>query len=366
MANESDQKSESDRSLVACDSTTRRALLVAGAFGSAGVVGSSLLNNSRNKGATKTEMNETTSRADAKPVREGVRYAPPGKVNTALADAAESRSAVVKLYPETTYDPDSPWTVYSGVTLDYNGAWIELSKDVDVHHIHPGGCVEHPIIDTRHVKGGFSSNVFTFNSKRYGFYGESRSWNVRGGYTRGRLGEGTLYQFVQGGRNAIYFVHADHAVRNIGTVVDMRREDVFGINGNRIYGLWYGFQRGIHMYNQNSLDDYVDNISGNHFDVIVQPEESEILWDLEVGHFNILRGRLWDFDRYSDVMWRIHDSNARRRIGNVMYWFPVGGTKSRLLDGSIAADLFDDKLGDDRNRIVVPWLQGHAVKSFTG
>lgn len=311
-------------------------------------------------------MNQTPPTPNAKPVRDQVRYAPPGDVASVLDDAADSHSSIVKLHPETTYDPAQPWSVRSGVTLDYNGALVRLSKDIDVHHVHPGGSVERPIIDLRSVPTGFSSSVFRFDSKQYGFYGKNRLWHVRGGFTRGRQGEGTLYKFVQGNRNAIYFVHADHAVWNIGTVVEMRRNDAFGINGNRIYGLWYGFETGIHMYNQRTIERSVDNISGNHFDVIAQPEESEILWDMEVGHYNVLRGRLWDYSRYSDVMWRIHDENAQKRFGNIFHWYPVGGTKDELLDGSVSADLFDDRLGDERNRIVVPWFQGDPVGAFTG
>lgn len=293
------------------------------------------------------------------------RYASPGDVQGIIDRASQEPQSRVLLYPETVYETSSTWNVREGVTLDYNGAAVEHQQDVDVHEIHPGGCVERPMVDLRTVDGGFSSSVFTFDSRRHGFYGDHPNWYVRGGMTRGQLGDGTLYEFIQGNGKPIYFVHADHAVRNIGTVVDMHRGDAFGINGNRIYGLWYGFEVGIRMRNRSRPDRSVDNISGNHFDVIAQPQESRILWDLEAGHYNVLRGRLWDFSNYSDVLWRIHGDGAESRGGNILQWFPVGGDREQLVE-EVGPRVFDDQLGDPRNRVVIPWLQGLPVGDLSG
>ncbi|MFB6141501.1 MAG: hypothetical protein ABEJ26_13825 [Halosimplex sp.] len=289
---------------------------------------------------------------------------PPGQVQAALDRAADDSQSQVFLRPGTTYSPSETWTVPSGITLDYNGASVELRADIDVHEIGPGGCVERPVVDLRSVSGGFSSSVFRFDSARFGFYGDNSPWHVRGGLTRGTNGNGTLFEFAQGGDSAIYFVHADHAVRGIGTVVDMHRRGQFGINGVRIYGVWYGFETGIRMRSRDSLSEAVDNISGNHFDVIAQPEDSSILWDLEAGRFNVLRGRLWDYSGYSDVMWRIHADGAEKRIGNLLHWFPVGSFEEQLID-QIGPRVFDDRLGDPRNRIIIPWLQGRPIGDFS-
>lgn len=292
-------------------------------------------------------------------------FAAPGEVQETINLAATNSNTRVRLYPEQSYDPSESWQIKSGVTLAYNGATLRPTADLDLHHVHPGGCVLDPVVDLRNVTGEFSSSVFRFDSEQYGFYGENQIWHVRGGFTRGRPGEGTLYEFVQGNSNSIYFVHADHAVWQIGTVVDMHRGDAWGINGNRISGLWYGFDTGIHMHNRETPDRSVDNISGNHFDVIAQPSDSEILWNQEVGRFNVLRGRLWDFSAYSDVLWRIHDGNANRRYGNLFHWFPVGGTMDRLTE-DVGPQVFDDRLGDRRNRVIVPWTQGRPIADFTG
>lgn len=310
---------------------------------------------------TKT-MTTPTQEPDQQSMNETV---PPGNVQEAIDQAVADGTNQVALQPGETYDPASTWTIREGVTLDYNDAKVTLTSDIDLHDVAPGACVKRPMVDLRNVLGSYSSSVFRFDSARYGFYGDNPTWHVRGGLTRGRKGEGTLYEFAQGGRKAIYFVHVDHAVRDIGTVVEMRRSDQFGINGNRIQGLWYGFDVGIHMHNESTPEDAVDNISGNCFDVIAQPSKSRILWDLEAGHFNVLRGRQWDYSSYSDVMWRIHADGATNRIGNMFHWFPVGGNQEQLMT-EIGPRVFDDQLGDPRNRVVVPWLQGFAVGEFTG
>lgn len=293
------------------------------------------------------------------------RAAKPGEVQDALDSAAEGRRSVVHLYPGMEYRPKSTWDVKPGVTLDYGGASVDLRRDIDLHDVRPGGQVLRPVVDLGNVAGEYTSSVFVFDSQRFGFYGNTPHWHVRGGITRGRSGEGTVFEFVQGDENAIYFVHVDHAVWETGTVVDMHRGDAFGINGVHVRGLWYGFEKGIHMRNRSTPDDSLDNISGNHFEVIAQPSDTRILWDMEVGQFNVLKGRLWDFSKYDDVMWRIHGGDHRRRIGNILHWFPVGGTEEKLFEGSLGADVFDDQLGDVRNRVVVPWLQGRPVGDLT-
>jgi hypothetical protein len=295
----------------------------------------------------------------------GARIARPDEVQQTIDAAAEaSGSPRVALLPDTEYRPRRTWTVRSGVTLDHNGARVTPAADVDVHEIQPRGQVLRPVVDLRAVPGGYSASVFRFDSERHGFYGDGRHWYVRGGITRGQTGDETVFEFRQGGTDAIYFVHADHTAREVGTVVEMHRGDAFGINGVRIYGVWYGFRRGIHMYNRQRPSRSVDNMSGNHFDVIAQPTDAEILWDMEVGRFNVVRGRLWDFNNYSDVMWRIHDGDVDRRIGNMLYWFPVGGTEENLFQSSFGESVFDDRLGDRRNRVVVPWLQGTPPSEF--
>jgi hypothetical protein len=337
---------------------SRREVLLAGLAGLAGCNGFS---RSRPRTDPSQTMTANTTQSDHGTVRQ----AAPGEVAATLdaAAAADGRTRVT-LYPETTYRPGETWSVATDVVLDYRGATVEPRADVDVHDVQPGGRVEEPQVNLREIDGSFTSSVFRFDSRRHGFYGENDPWHVRGGYTRGRVGEGTLFEFLQGEENAIYFVHVSHSVRNIGTVVDMHRGDAWGINGCRFYGLWYRFQRGIHMHNRGTPSRMVDNISGNHFDVIAQPVDSELLWDLEAGHYNVLRGRLWDFSEYSDVMWRIHAEDAEKRYGNLLYWFPVGGTESHL-QTDVGPTVFDDRLGDERNRVVVPWQQGSPVGEFT-
>jgi hypothetical protein len=288
-------------------------------------------------------------------------------VTDVLAAGAEASGTTrVELYPETVYRPGRPWAVEDGVVLQYNGATVEPRADVDVHHVHPGGRVEDAHVNLRNFTGTYTSSVFRFDSGEFGFYGNRNPWRVRGGFTEGRIGEGTLFEFAQGGERAIYFVHVAHSVRNIGTVVDMHRSDEYGINGCRIRGVWYGFERGIHTRNVEAVDRLPDNIAGNEFDVIVQPaDETEILWDLERGRFNVLKGRFWDFGMYDDVMWRLHGDDAASRYGNVLRWYPVDGSEEWLVEKNQVGEAFDDRVGSERNRIVVPWLQGHSITDFT-
>lgn len=296
-----------------------------------------------------------------------VRRAAPGQVADALAAGAEASGvARVELYPESVYRPQKPWVVENGVVLAYNGATVAPGADVDVHHVHPGGVVENARVNLRPVDG-YSSSVFLFDSERFGFYGNENPWHVRGGFTRGRIGEGTLFEFAQGGERAIYFVHVAHSVRNIGTVVDMHRTDEYGINSCRVSGVWYGFERGIHMHNSRPVGDMTDNLAGNEFDVVVQPaEETRILWDLERGSFNVLKGRFWDYGMYDDVMWRLHGDDAADRYGNILRWFPVDGSEQWLVTKNEVGHAFDDGVGSPRNRVVVPWLQGHPVGDLVG
>ena len=353
----SDDDQEPRRSL------SRRELLLAAAAGLAGCNGLG------------PSGPDTGSSSPTKPMTQSdtadhgtVRRAAPGEVTATLAAGADAPGTTrVELYPETVYRPSEPWPVEGGVVLGYNGATVAPRADVDVHHVHPGGRVEDAQVNLRTFEGTYTSSVFRFDSGEFGFYGNTDPWHVRGGLTEGRVGEGTLFEFAQGGERAIYFVQLAHSVRKIGTVVDMHRKTEYGINGCRIYGVWYGFERGIHMHNSGEVSRLPDNIAGNQFDVVVQPgDETEILWDLERGRFNVLRGRFWDYGMYNDVLWRLHGDEADKRYGNVLRWYPVDGSKQWLLDENQVGHAFDDQIGSERNRIVVPWLQGNSITDFTG
>ncbi|WP_424020003.1 hypothetical protein ACOZ4N_20450 (plasmid) [Halorientalis pallida] len=344
---------------------TRRTLLLAAAASLAGCNSFGPSDPQPSGGSPTTNQ----ARAQGYPGDHGtVRRAAPGEVDAVLQAGADAPGTTrVELYPETIYRPKRPWVIEDGVVLHYNGASVEPRTDIDLHHVHPGGTVEEAQVDLRAVDGTYTSSVFRFDSERFGFYGNADPWHVRGGFTRGRIGEGTLFEFAQGGDRAIYFVQAAHSVRNIGTVVDMHRTSEYGINGCRIFGVWYGFERGIHMHNSGTVGRLPDNIAGNQFDVVVQPGDgTRILWDLERGRFNVLRGRFWDYSMYEDVMWRLHGDDAENRYGNVLRWYPVDGSKRWLLAEDQVGHAFDDQVGSDRNRIVVPWLQGNPITDFTG
>lgn len=345
----------------------RRELLVAGTAGLAGCSSYLRDDGSRQPTEAPADTEETMTDPTPEDLDPQLRFAPPDEVRSTLEEAmAASGRSKVHLFPETTYRPTETWEIGPGVTLDYNGATVRMGADVDLHDVHPDGQVRDPVVDLRAVPGSYESSVFRFDSETHGFYGDNRAWHVRGGQTRGRTGEGTLFEFAQGGETAIYFVHVDHSVRHVGTVVDMHRADGYGINGVRVHGVWFGFERGIHMHHDDEDPaDPVDNLSGNHFDVIAQPTDgTEILWDQEIGGFNVLQGRFWDFDQYDDVLWRIHDGNLHKRYGNIFRWFPVGGRKDWFFEQYEFADRFDDQVGDPRNRVVVPWFQGNPISDF--
>ena len=244
----------------------------------------------------------------------------PGGVQTAIERVHRQGGGSVVLHGNLLYDPTVTWRVRSSVVLDCNGAIIAPAMDGDLIHLDPSAFVLWPRV---HIpERDWSGTVFTFDT-RYGIYhpewhtGPYRYYGagVFGGYTRGvdagdRPGNARVFYLHNRGnqRNAamtwIQCLHHDSYF--VDTVADLHaRREPWWINGNHFSGCHWMFRRCLRTRGGGQID-------GNVFDFFqTQPEGySEVLWDLQLGDHNTLRGMQWDAHLYDQLL-RVSDQQPR-------------------------------------------------------
>jgi hypothetical protein len=365
----------------------RRSVLVAG--GVAGIT--SILNRF---GGTPREKNarsfEKRTTADEVKSQEASMYvAQPGEVQTQLNAARDDGGGVVQLDSGKTYDPSETWHIWDDVTLDYRGAKVELTSDINLHRFYPTGRVVDQHVDLRGV-GGYSSAVnWALNDEDvpgvvvYSEFDnqEARPWekfpdgkpstHIEGGRIVGSWEGGTGILLENRIPQGLHFFNADVGMKQIETGVRFRRhENSFQINGNYFDLFLDTFSVGIHQeYNTgyNTSLDYLDRtinldeawMNGNEFNLSTQTNitvpgrKTDWLWKIEEGKKNQLTPQPfnWDIGGYSDSNndgdpdgWLIED-NLDQNTGNIML-------DPRSLRSSF---LIDQTIGSGTSNGIVSW-----------
>lgn len=226
-----------------------------------------------------------------------VRNAKPGEVQAKIDDVATSgKCGIVRLYAETDYS----WTnlrVKSGVTLDFNGARLIPPSNNDLIEMDQWARVLNPIIDysTEEIDFTFTSSVFVWNTKWAGRYVRPmRNW-VRGGYTEGQPGEGTIFYLHDTQGKIIWGIDINHNTRHCDRVVDFHADDTNAtVNGNIVRGIHQGFKNAV-------VTRGTGGTNGNTIRGVLHPDdpESDRCFYFQNGHSNQFIGFIWDEGRNS-------------------------------------------------------------------
>lgn len=237
-----------------------------------------------------------------------VQFARPGEVQSVIdsaANASEGRVRV-KLEPQVDYDPSSTINVKHGVDLDFNGAKMVLSSDIDVIHIEPGGQVFDPHVDVSDVT--YTSNVYKLDAVQYGKYDHGlnngtdafNTARLTGGHTQGTFDEGTAIKlFADSSRREdghIYFARFEnHQIREIGTGIELESKGSNFINSNYFHGVSVSRpNKAVHFHG----DGYIQDIRLTDF--LVQPyfDKTSYGFHLEAGSHTHFNGIIWDKTKF--------------------------------------------------------------------
>jgi hypothetical protein len=262
-----------------------------------------------------------------------IRWAAPGEVQTKLDAARDDDGGVVRLVSGKVYDPVETWHIWDEVTLDYNGARVELTSDINLHRFYPRGQVINQDVDLRGV-GGYSSAVnWALNAEDIPGVipisdfdnGDARPWekfpegkrliNIDGGRIVGNWEKGTGIFLENRIPQGLHFFHANLAMRKIDTGVRFyRHRNGFQINGCLFNLHMDSYSIGIHQqYNPNyntSLEYPPENttinldytlINGNQFNLSTQTglildKPTRWLWKIEEGAKNVLTPAPQNYD----------------------------------------------------------------------
>lgn len=311
------------------DEISRRNILkLAGLGGLAGVVGGA------SASAGIEELNSTNG-PDSN--AEQSIFAPPGEVQDLVDTMASNGGGLVRLDPTQRYEqPSSPWAIKEDVILDFNGAFLIGTgdlNDTDLIHVYPGAQVHNPRIDlynggrgyTR--SNGYRARVISLDTQFGGSY-FAYGTTVRNGVLRaaGDTGVG-CYIGVNPENSGSADAHISHLNMELDIGIPKRSEfekefetslntachiDTAGagkrgwINGIHLRGNWRYPKTGILQtgvtgeFNQQILND---------FQVQIQPgKDANAFWEIKDPTFarlNRWRGVIWDIRRYDDYAWKI-------------------------------------------------------------
>lgn len=235
------------------------------------------------------------------------------------------RGGKVELDPLQEYSqPDTPWEVWPGIILDFNGAMgvgVAGNPNTNWMHIHPTAQVHDPRIDLFNDNAGYDGNnpydgsIFKVNSAWDGAYFADGT-TVRGGVVMGAHSTGTLFEAELGGSpDHISMITFDlpgmtspdevFADQILGTGIHLNSNGGTGsfLNSLRFRGNLRGadtmiLQEGPMPNNEHIVDAFVN-----------QGDGASWFWDIRPGTFargTVMRGVLWDLHRYADgTVWRI-------------------------------------------------------------
>ncbi|QCW03575.1 BppU family phage baseplate upper protein [Natrinema pallidum] len=266
-----------------------------------------------------------------------------GEVQSAIDDvAASGNPGIVKLRPGVDYGGggDFPWSVKSGVTLDYNGAFVDKQTDTDIVHVEGGATVRDP----RHTLSNitFTSTVFRY-SGNFGSYEMERRTRVEGGLTVGTVGQGTLHYLTDDG-SGVVFVSTSHQTNGIGTVYDLHHNGSGFINGNRFEGKHRHYETGIHHHGSGTGE-----INANVYGGTFQPTpDSNKLMHQEIGANTVIRALTWDPGTY----------------GTSTPWEITGGGRTVLFDQVSAWDETFTSSTENSNNAIVRLDSGGRIKQI--
>ncbi len=251
----------------------------------------------------------------------GVYLARPGKLQSALDDAASDALGHVRLAGGETYEIGDSIEVPPGVTLDCSGAQIKPQSDVNVFELHTQSQIYNPYVKTTQVNG-YSSSIFHVSPKQFDeSFGTNRSvplWTVFGGWSEMTPGQGTCielhgaresrskqYDATKHNRN-VYFCFIAHNCTGGRRFAYLHREGGSTtkgghVNSNIIKG--YAVNATRFVETNDSTGAGKNMVNGNKFYLVTQPgPESEWLWYANKGARNELYewGTNWDYAKYSD------------------------------------------------------------------
>ncbi|WP_434529978.1 hypothetical protein ACODNH_00750 (plasmid) [Haloarcula sp. NS06] len=243
---------------------------------------------------------------------------------------ASTNSGIVRLDPTQRYEqPSSPWTVRGNVILDFNGAFLYGTGDLqrtDIVHIHPGAQVHRPRIDLYDGGDGYTPSnsyegrVFSLDT-RLGKPYFADGTTIRGGNLISAGDTGTAcYIGVNTTGQGSHITHLSLEF-DIGTPSESTAESSIGtalhldtrgagddgwINGIHINGHWRYPRTGVLQegvrgkFNQQVL---------NMFNVQIQAsDKSNAFWQIKDptwARLNRWWGVIWDYPNYSDYAWKI-------------------------------------------------------------
>ena len=290
--------------------------------------------------------------------------ASPGEVQTAIDAMELNNGGLVRLDPRRQYEqPATPWEIKQDVILDFNGAVLHGTGDLnstDIIRLYPGAQVHTPRInlydsgDGYTMSNGYQANVFSLDTE-HGFH-FARGTSIQNGHLTA-VGETGTACYLGVTRKTSAITHLDlnfdigipggsDAEASIGTALHLdtqgAKDDGF-INGVRVSGNWRYPVVGVLQTGVTSGDPTRNQQNYNRFDVQIQGgERAEAAWQIKDSTwaaYNRWYGMWWDLGNFSQNAWVIESKfqdadKTWRGCKNNAVFTPSGTVSSNVTNDS--------------------------------
>ena len=280
------------------------------------------------------------------PVDDGVTIVTPGDdIQAALEDAANGQTyarspwGTVRLQSGKTYEVSETIEMPLYSVLDFNGARMEPTENVDVIDASAGSHLIRPYIDAGDLRDWDSSIIRV--STRIKKVESIDPVYIDRMYIRTPEKQGTGVNIVDENGVGLWSVHMTGTIQqaDVGIHLHPEGEDSW-VNSCFFDGVMRSNRTAVLMTGTSRWAPAAHN-----FDVTFQPSETEWFWDLQAGRSNTIRANLWDSQYVEDgTVWRIGED---AELNNVL----IDNMGAYRWDDNVVENKFDGPNGASGNAL---------------
>ena len=292
---------------------------------------------------TETPPNTTVQQAPS----DGVTVVPPGGDIQAALDEnagggayAQSPWGVVRLQAGENYEVSETIEMPLYSVLDFNGARMEPTGNIDVVDASAGSRVVRPYINTGNVDD-WDSTVIKVTTRVKKVESIDPVY-IEQMYLRTPEQQGTGVKIIDANGEGLWAAHLSGIIQKAEIGIHLRAEgEDSWVNSCYFDGLMRGHKTAILM----DSDPEDRPVNAHNFNVTFQPSDTEWFWDMQRGNSNKITAIVWDSQYIEDgTIWRIGE-NAE--LDNVL----IDEMGSYQWDKNVVENKFDGPNGASGNAL---------------
>ena len=248
---------------------------------------------------------------------DGVTIVPPdGDIQAALEDTANGASyarspwGTVRLQSGETYEVSETIEMPLYSVLDFNGAKMVPTENVDVIDASAGSRLVRPFIDAQNTSS-WNSNLIKVSTRVKKVESIDPVF-IEDMYLRAPNQQGTGVKVTDENGEGLWSVHMSGIIQSSGVGLHLRPEgEDSWVNSCFFNGIMRSNETAVLM----DADPADRPVNAHKLDVTFQPDDTEWFWDMQQGSVNKIRATIWDKQHITDrTVWRIGADSGMNNV----------------------------------------------------